>query len=190
MNIIIVEPCEILRMGIKCTFAQDKRVSNIHESTTIQDMKRQITNHDPTLTIINQSLVTNVGDLPKGNFVVLATTLHMETLKAAYKNGARGYLSENVTAELLHAVLNVPEGSFLIEPTMTPKIIANLSGDIHLSIQDDLLTPREREIVELLRMGIDRTTLAKKLHIAETTLKTHISNIARKATKDQMMEVN
>jgi|SRR5579883_1954310 len=189
MNVLIAEPCELLRMGIKSIFAEDKRVSNVYEAVTITDMKAQIQIHSPELIVMNQSLVTTTKDLPRGNFVVLASTLHMEILKAAYKNGARGYLSENAAAELLRAMLNVSEGSFLIEPTMAPRIMANLSGNIHLSIQDELLTPREREIVELLREGVERATIAKKLHIADTTLKTHISNIMRKSTKMQVLEV-
>ncbi len=42
------------------------------------------------------------------------------------------------------------------------------------------LSPREREIMSLLREGIDRRTIAQQLHISETTLKTHIKNISRK----------
>lgn len=190
MCVLIVEPCEILRMGIKLIFTGDKRVSDLYEAVTIADMKMQIQRYNPQLVVLNQSLVTTIKDLPKGNFVVLAATLNVEILKAAYKSGARGYLSENVAADLLRGMLNVAEGSFLIEPLMAPRIMANLFCDVHLSIQDELLTPREREVVELLREGIDRTTIAKMLHIAETTLKTHISNITRKSTKDHITEGN
>ena len=42
------------------------------------------------------------------------------------------------------------------------------------------LTPREREIVRLLREGLDRSSIARRLCIAETTLKTHMQNIAKK----------
>ncbi len=43
------------------------------------------------------------------------------------------------------------------------------------------LSPREREIVKLLREGLDRRTIAKQLCISETTLKKHIQHIKCKS---------
>jgi DNA-binding NarL/FixJ family response regulator len=190
MDILIAEPREILRMGIKKVFTEDTRVVHVYEAATLTEMKTRIHLHRPALTVMNQALITTVGDLPAGNFIVMAPTFHMEILKAVFKHGGRGYLSENAPAELLRTTLNLSEGCFLIEPSMVCRIMANLSGDIHSSIQDELLTPREREIVALLRAGIDRPTITKKLHIAETTLKTHITNITRKSTKEKVLGSN
>ncbi|GHO82451.1 response regulator transcription factor [Dictyobacter formicarum] len=63
---------------------------------------------------------------------------------------------------------------------MTTYVIDHFSGDQHFVIKEELLTPREKEVVSLLRKGINRHTIAKHLSISEATLKTHIKNIMRK----------
>src|SRR5258707_2331341 len=137
-------------------------------------------NHRIDLVVVNQSLITDVEHLPSGHFAILTAKLDMAILKAAYKHKARGYLSEQVSAELLHTLLDCSEDTFLIEPSLTPWLMDGLFGNAFSFFKEDLLTPREKEILAFLRKGIDRPTIAKTLCITETTLKTHIRNIARK----------
>jgi DNA-binding NarL/FixJ family response regulator len=63
---------------------------------------------------------------------------------------------------------------------MTTQIIEHMSTDPRFTVKEELLTPREKEIIRLLRDGIGRSVIAKQLHISEATLKTHIKNITRK----------
>lgn len=179
-NILLAESCELLRIGLRTIFAEDKRVSNIHEATTNKGLEAQIRNHVVDLVVVNQSLVTNVTSLPKGKFVILTSKLDVTLLKAAYEHKCRGYLSENVSAELLRTVLDPNKDAFLIEPSFTSYVMDGFFGDAFSTLNEELLTPREKEIIDLLRQGLDRPTIAQTLCIAETTLKTHIKNISRK----------
>lgn len=179
-SILIAEPCELLRIGLRTIFAGDQRVSTIHETTTGQGLERQLRSHEVDLVVVNQSLITDMAHLPMGNFVILASKMDMAILKAAYKHKCRGYLSENVSVELLRTVLDWNEYAFLIEPSLTPWVMDRLFGKTFATLNEKLLTPREKEIVTLLRDGLDRPAIARTLCIAETTLKTHIKNIARK----------
>lgn len=179
-NVLIAEPCELLRIGLRTIFAEDQRVSNIHEATTTKGLELHLRSHGVDLAVVNQSLITDVTSLPMGNFVVLTSKLDMNILKAAYKHKGRGYLSEQVSAELLRTVLDWHENAFLVEPGLMPCIMDGLFGSTFAVLNEGLLTPREKEIVTLLRDGLDRPTIARTLCITEMTLKTHIKNIARK----------
>lgn len=179
-HVLIAEPRELLRIGLRTIFAGDQRVSTIHEATTHQELAMHLCTHSIDLVVVNQLLITDVAHLPSGHFVVLAAKLDMSDLKAAYRHKARGYLSEQVSAELLHTILDCNENTFLVEPRLTPWVMDSLFDKVFSSLNEDLLTPREREILVFLREGIDRPTIAQKLCISETTLKTHIRNIARK----------
>lgn len=179
-NVLIAESCELLRIGLRTIFAEDQRVSNIHEATTSKGLEMHLRSHGADLVVVNQSLITDVERLPMGCFVILTSKLDMAMLKAAYKHKGRGYLSEHVSAELLRTVLDCSENAFLIEPGLTPWVMDGLLGNAFSTLNEELLTPREKEIIALLREGLDRPTIAKSLCIAETTLKTHIKNIARK----------
>lgn len=179
-NILIAEPCELLRIGLRTIFAADQRVSNIHEAMTNRGLELHLRNHGVDLVVVNQSLITDVTRLPMGNFVILTSKLDMGILKAAYKHKGRGYLLEQVSADLLRTVLDRRENAFLIEPSLMPWIMDGLFGNTFSTLNEELLTPREKEIIALLRDGLDRPTIARTLCIAEATLKTHIKNIARK----------
>ena len=184
-NLLIAESCELLRVGLKTIFVEDERVAKIHEAATTESLKTQLRTCSFDLIVVNQSLVTDIMGLPRGNFVILTAEPDMTILKAAYEHGGRGYLSENVSAELLRTVLYSSENSFLIEPALTPWVMGCVFGDAFSTIREELLTPREKEIVSLLRGGLDRPRIAKHLCIAETTLKTHIKNIARKRERER-----
>ena len=186
-KVLLAEPCELLRIGLRTTLLDDARVAHIYEASTPGNFKTQLRSCPVDLVIVNQMLITDISQLPKGKFVILTAEPDISVLKAAYKYGARGYLSENVSAELLKILLGSSEETFLLEPALTPLVMNSLCGGSFSSIKDELLTPREKEIIQLLREGIDRQTIAKQLCIAEATLKTHIKNI-RKREAEQYSE--
>jgi len=180
LDLLIAEPHDILRMGLRTIFIADDRVENVYEAKNKEELQRYLHAGSIDLILVNQSLVTDITTLPRGRFVILAAEFDMLAFKMAYKHGASGYLLENTSAKLLHTVLYQNEGAFLIEPTIAIHVIEYLSCDSRFTVRDELLTRREKEIIDLLRGGIDRRTIARQLHISEATLKTHIKNITRK----------
>lgn len=179
-HILLAEPCELLRIGLRTILLADERVSQVSEASTQEHLKAKLQSCKIDLTIVNQVLIREVTQLPKGKFVILASNPDIGILKSASSHGARGYLSENVSAELLRVVLSSSDESFLLEPSLTPWIMKSLLGGTFFCIKEELLTPREKEIIQLLREGLDRRTIAKRLSISDATLKTHIKNIRKR----------
>ena len=185
-NVLIAEPCEVLRIGLRTIFQGDERVSNVYEVSTFEGLRSRLHTATLDMIIVNQSLLKEIAILAKGNFVILAEELDLAVMKAAYKYGVRGYLSENSSSELLQLLLSPTRDFFLLDPTLAHPILEVLFEHKYPFVKDELLTRREREIVSLLREGVDRRSIAKRLQIAETTLKTHIKNIAQKREKGPM----
>ena len=127
-NILLAEPCELLRIGLRTIFAEDQRVSSIHEAATTKGLEFHLHSHEVDLVVVNQSLVTDVARLPMENFVILASQLDIDILKAAYQRKGRGYLSKQVSAELLLTVLDRHGNAFLIESSLIPLIMSGLFG--------------------------------------------------------------
>ena len=180
LNVLIAEPHDILRMGLRVIFAEDERVAHIYEAATSQNLQTYVQNRSVDLLIVNQSLVTDITSLPRGRFVIIAEEIDMSMFQIAYKHGARGYLLANTPADLLLATLRLTDEAFLIGPTIAAQVIEYFSSDSRLLVREELLTPREKEVVALLREGVDRPTIARLLSISEATLKTHIKNIMKK----------
>jgi DNA-binding NarL/FixJ family response regulator len=180
LNLLIAEPHDILRRGLCTIFIEDESVEQVYEVATREDLEEHLQANSLDLLIVNQSLLPDVTLLPSGRFVILTPEFDVITFKIAYEHKARGYLLQSTSVELLKATLRLAEGAFLIEPALTAQIMQYIFTNSRFAVKEELLTPREREIMALLREGIDRYTIAQQLHISEATLKTHIKNIARK----------
>jgi DNA-binding NarL/FixJ family response regulator len=179
-NILIIEQNDIFRAGLRTLFMADPRVASVYEETSMKNMS-VLQTQPIDLILVNRALIADTFPFPNRNTVIIVHEHSIAALKEAYDYGAIGYMTNNVSESFLRALLQLKRESFLLEPDLTPLLMNYLFDTTGTStVKDDLLTPREREIVQLLRMGIDRKSIAKKLHIAPTTLKTHMKNIAHK----------
>ncbi len=178
--VLIAEPQDVLRTGLKSIFLDDAYVTEVHEVTTERELQLYLLRAQPTFIVLNQVLIAAIAQLQTLPFLVLAEEPDIAQLQVAYKYAARGYLSVNASAELLRSALRSTEHSFLIEPTLVPWLMGALFHNIHPHIKEDTLTPREKEIIDMLREGLDRSVIADQLGIAEATLKVHLKNITKK----------
>lgn len=181
LRVLVAASSDILRSGLCTLLTEDKRIGQVYEAATKEEVQAQLHSLSPDFIVLDQALIIDMTSLPRGHFVILAAKFDLEILQKAYKYGARGYLLENTSAELLRATLFLQNGAFLIEPTIASYTMDYFLHGLHFTIRDELLSPREREIVRLLRDGIDRHTIAKQLCISETTLKKHIQHIKNKS---------
>lgn len=117
------------------------------------------------------------------NAVVLTTHDEDETVFAAFKAGALGYLLKTSSPQdVVDAVRLAAKG----EAKVTPKIAAMLIADFRRMDSGaspesgiQLLSERETEILDLLRQGKRNKEIAETLSIAEKTVKNHVSSILK-----------
>jgi DNA-binding NarL/FixJ family response regulator len=118
--------------------------------------------------------------------VIILTTFDLDQyVYAALSAGASGFLLKDVTPEqLISAIRTVRSGDALLAPTVTRRLVERFTQhDSHTTaIHRDLasLTPREREVLGLVARGLSNVEVADRLHLAETTVKTHVSRILAK----------
>lgn len=183
-RVLIAEPYCILRAGLRLIFTEDSRVSVVAEVSSFEELQKKLMRERWDLVVINQMLIHDISML-NNTFVVLAAEPNMEVLLKVYRKGVRAYLLENVSTDLLLTTLQPTEGAFLVEPTLTSWLLEPSLASSFLAARTNKLTPREKEIMLLLRSGLDRTSIARNLHITDSTLKTHIKNITRKCSRKQ-----
>lgn len=122
------------------------------------------------------------GELPPT--LVLTTFDEDESLLAALRHGARGFLLKDVSLErLTTAIRTVAAGGTLIQPAVTERVLrAVLDAGCQFPHLDppDPLTGREVEVLRLLAGGYSNREIADALGVAEGTVKNHISSILSK----------
>ena len=112
---------------------------------------------------------------------VLLVSAHDESaiVYRALQEGAAGFLSkESSRSELVNAVLSCAKGRDVIAPSLA----AGLAGEIRRRNEPDVpvLSPREREVLDLIARGRTIPAMAKELYLAPSTVKTHVQRLYEK----------
>jgi len=118
--------------------------------------------------------------------VLMLTTFDLdEYVYAALTAGASGFLLKDVAPEQLTAAVRlVRDGDALLAPSITRRLVERFArgGQEASAVHRDLasLTPREREVLQLLARGLSNAELAEAFHLSEATVKTHVARILGK----------
>ncbi len=123
---------------------------------------------------------------PDAQIIILTTFDDDEYVFEGLRAGAQGYLLKAVSAaELTEAIRTVAAGDGLIDPSVTRKVVAEfarLTRDAPpaRSSQAEALSQRELEVLRLLAQGLSNRDIARRLFLAEGTVKNYVSNILAK----------
>lgn len=104
-------------------------------------------------------------------------------LAEATEWGAAGFLKRSAPAETIgHALKAVRAGAFFLDPERARGMVEELDALRGAVERDagDFLTPREREVLELLSDGLSARQVARRLALSERTINTHVANLYRK----------
>jgi len=122
------------------------------------------------------------GELPPT--LVLTTFDEDALMLEAIRHGAKGFLLKDVSLErLAEAIRTVAGGGTLIQPAVTERILRaalDAGHDFPALDPPDPLTEREVEVLRLMTGGCSNREIADALHVAEGTVKNHISSILSK----------
>jgi DNA-binding NarL/FixJ family response regulator len=116
--------------------------------------------------------------------LILTTFERDDYIYEALRAGASGFMLKNASPEdLIHAVRVVAAGDALLAPSVTRRLLANMTRPQlrpELEGQLSLLTERELEILRGIAAGLSNAELADQLIVGEATVKTHVSRVLSK----------
>jgi DNA-binding NarL/FixJ family response regulator len=123
---------------------------------------------------------------PDTQVIVLTTYADDDSVFAALRAGARGYLTKDApSSELAAAIATVCRGDAHFEPSVQRRLVDAVrpSGPAGL-------TPREADVLRLIAGGRSNVEIAERLYISQATVKTHINNLfAKTGVRDRAQAV-
>lgn len=106
---------------------------------------------------------------PRASIIVLTTFDHDEDIYAGLRAGAKAYLLKDVQPEeLFRCIRMVHAGEGYLQPKLAAKLVHR--------VQEEALTDRETQILELLAKGLSNRSIGVALHISESTVKSHLKS--------------
>ena len=199
ISVLIVDDQAVVRAGLRRIFGADAGLRVVGEAqdgaAAVEAVRRQ--RPDVVLMDIRMPRLDGLeatrriaghehGEGDGRTRVLMLTTFGLdEYVYEALRAGASGFLLKDAPAEdLLAAVHTVARGDALLDPAVTRTVIERFAAlpapRPELAGALDELTPREREVLELLARGRSNAEIAAELVVGDGTVKTHVARILLK----------
>lgn len=193
VRVCVVDDQTLVRQGIRSLLELTDEVTVVAEADDGDAALAAIEEHRPDVVLLDLRMPgrDGIGTLEAmaerdlvAPVLVLTTFDDPELVIRALQAGARGYLLKDVTLEqLVSGVRTVAEGGTLLQPTLTARLLQaapSLPGPTEPSGPVLPLTEREADVIRLLAGGYPNRDVARMLHLAEGTVKNHVSSILLK----------
>ena len=193
MKVLVVDNNTLFRQGLMKLLTSHASVGLVGEASDSWEAVIEARKMKPDLVILEPYLARGNDsealrkireETPAAQFLVLTVSEEEDDLWQAFRNGARGYLSKNSTPEqLFNAIEEIMQGEVAISPGLSGKILREVlvwkNTDTGAESRTEL-TPREREILELVSTGVSDSEVGEQLYIAASTVRHHVHNILQK----------
>ncbi len=184
---LIADDHEVVREGLRLALSRSPHIRVIGEATDGKSAVTLTERRRPDVVIMDLRMPDMDGleateeilSKSPGTAVLIFTAYGERSLmQRGLESGARGYILKETPHEtLIRAVEKVAAGDTFVDPALMAEFIAGKG-------QMEVLTPREREILQLLADGMSNVDVAAKLFISQETVKSHVRHILAKLEAD------
>jgi DNA-binding NarL/FixJ family response regulator len=205
LRIVIADDQTVVREGLQMVLDVVPELDVVAAVGDGEQALAAVAEHEPDAILLDlhMPVLDGVGaterltrEHPDVAIVVLTTYAEDETIIAALRAGARGYLTKNADRrEIVQALLGAAAGHTILPPDVTAMLLAGAApaqpakppAPVELP---DGLTAREAEVLKLLAAGFSNGEIARELVISEHTVKTHINHVfAKTRSRDRAQAI-
>lgn len=187
-SIIIVDDHRLFAEGMRQILKNSKVINVIGMYESTEELFRHMTEHRPRMVVLDIQMPRDSGIeackkiksvYPYRLVVFVSMFSDAENLLACKAAGADGYIHKSTDAPtMVNALLKIMKGEKVYILPSPPETTENTENETENPFR--LLTPREREILKLIKTGKKTREIADMLNLSEYTIETHRKNISAK----------
>ncbi|MBO9198322.1 response regulator transcription factor [Rhizobium sp. 16-449-1b] len=182
----IVDDHPLFREGVTRSLSEIKDFLVVGEGATSDDAAMIAADQHPDVMLVDVSMpgggLSAIGEIlqhsPSTKVLMLTASEEIDTLLGALQRGAMGYVLKGVGSRgLAEAIRTILKGARYVSPAMSAKVV-----DVSLDKEPskNSLTPREREVMDLVGEGLSNKHIGLRLDLQEKTVKHHMTQILTK----------
>jgi DNA-binding NarL/FixJ family response regulator len=189
-KIAIVEDNKVIRESLMEFVHADPECRCVCACATAEEALKVIPKHEPEIVLMDIQLPNMSGIdciaqlkqiLPSVHIIMVTVYEDTERIFKALRMGACGYLLKRCAPEeLISAIREVRQGGAPMSREIARKVIASFQEPLTTAIEVEDLTPREREILELLADGFPNKEIADRVGLTDGTVRWHLRHVYNK----------
>ncbi|MEW5867734.1 MAG: response regulator transcription factor [Chloroflexota bacterium] len=192
IRILLADDHTILRQGVRALLENKPDMLIVGEAEDGHSAVRMASELQPDVVLMDIAMPLLNGleatqrmrrDCPNTRVLILTMYDSEEYIRQALANGAMGYILKDAAAcDLLEAIRAVHRGEVVLSPAITRLVVEDYLrwGDLQTQDSSNCLSPREREVLQLIAEGYNNKQIAEILSIAIKTVQAHRSNLMAK----------
>src|SRR6478736_41854 len=188
IKVMLADDHALIREGFRSLLGKNELFDIVGEAENGKELIELIASKNPDVVLIDINMPQMTGlevleriksTRPEIKFIILTMHEEREYVMRALTSGAEGYLLKNVEkAELEKAIKTVFHGEKYFSPIITNILAEYVAKPVVLPVAD--ITPREKEVLELVAEGYSTKQIADKLSISIRTVESHRINMLMK----------
>ena len=190
INVYIVEDYLLTRVTYKKAFKDYSNINIIGDFETAEACIEALENQTVDVILMDLGLPYMTGieatkiihrKYPDIKIIILTSHENDEEVLSSLASGANAYALKDIeTQKLYNLIRTVNEGSIWIDPRITKVVQKTFYKAQPVEKENFNLTPREKEVLDLLVQGFSNTEIAERLVVSPSTAKAHVCNILDK----------
>jgi len=193
ITIALIEDNRVVREGLSALLNQVSELTVVHSGSSgdlvgLARVKPRVVLLDLGLENGDSlAMARRLGEtLPESRVVVMDLLPAREDIRDLVKAGVSGFILKDATLdELVNTIRSVAAGAHVLPSTMTNSLFSQIATEALASrgeaaVDAVRMTPREREVIDLISEGLSNKSISARLRISVHTVKSHIRNIMEK----------
>jgi DNA-binding NarL/FixJ family response regulator len=187
ITVLIADDHEVVREGLRLSLMRSPHIRVVGEAPDGETAIALAERRRPDVVIMDLRMPGMDGleateeitkRVPDTAVLVFTAYSERSLLSRGLESGAKGYVLKEAPQEtVLRAIEKVAAGETFVDPALMPAFAQGRDGA-------ELLTQREREILQLLADGMSNADVAARLYISQETVKSHVRHILAKLEAD------
>jgi DNA-binding NarL/FixJ family response regulator len=193
-RVLVADDEDLMRAGLIELLTVDPQIEVVGQASTGRQAVDQARRLAPDVVLMDVRMpdldgIAATGELfrvaPHVKVLILTTFEQDDYIFGALRAGASGFLLKRTRPEeLIAAVRTIAAGDSLLSPSVTRRVVDRMARQPTPGFADPAklreLTPREREVLELIARGLSNREIAAALVVEESTIRTHVKRILMK----------